>query len=179
MSYLPVLILAAGLVANIAIYKRQHRRFGTRDSGRVEKRSYAASRPTRLFRHVKYALYLAALAYLLLNPLVLNPVQPSPARLLLGALVGVSGLVLLFLSLEALGENYAPCDQGVLPRSRVRHGPYRTLKHPMYVANILQLVGAAIVSFGALIVVLILVYSCFVALIAREENAALDRHFPV
>lgn len=177
MSHVPDLILAAGLLANILLYKRHHRKYGTYRSGCERRIPYRVARATLWFRYVKYLLYLAAFVYILFNPGVPRSLKAGPgvATIGVGTLLGASGIVLLYASLEALGDNYAPCDKGLLPYERVSSGPYKYLTHPMYLANILQLAGAAFLKFGPLIVAIAVVYASFIAFIAREERAALEK----
>jgi len=178
MSHVPDLILAAGLLANIALYKRHHRKYGTcHHSGCGQRVRYKVGPATVCFRYVKYLLYLAALVYILFNPWAPSSLEAGPgiAAIGIGTLLGASGIVLLYASLESLGRNYAPCDKGLLPYELVSNGPYKHLSHPMYLANILQLAGAAFLKFGPLLVLIAAVYVSFIAVIAREETAALER----
>lgn len=169
MSWLTLASGALILWAQLSLYRRQGRRFPARDTG--ERRTYAVTMPTRLFRTLKFPLGAAVIVHLALLPL-----EPGPGwqRWLLGGIIALSGLLLLDRSLLALGEHFAPCDRGALPRSHVRSGPYRLLSHPIYVANLLIFGGMTVQSCSWLIasswVILAVIY-CFSA---RDENRALS-----
>ncbi len=166
------------IVANIALYKLHHKRIGPSDAGDAGDRStYALSRPTRLFAQAKYIMYIATATHVVVNPLWLNPGAPGTFRLIFGALLGIVSVLLLHASLKALGANYAPCHTGVLPKELVKSGPYRFFSHPIYLSQMLQNLSFAVLSFGYLIVAVLLISCCMYYFTIRDENRALGAHF--
>jgi protein-S-isoprenylcysteine O-methyltransferase Ste14 len=113
----------------------------------------------------------------------------ADSRVLLHVLGGdafrVAGLVVLiaatFLylrSMDCLGDNYSPCFDPHLPRGIVTRGPYRYVRHPVYLANILQGVGYTLAS-GSLWVLLLSGYGVFGILSALwKEESYLSETFP-
>ena len=167
----PVVLLCvlSLILAHTAIYQLAMRRH---DSWR-ERPRYPTSRLTRAFKWVLAAIYVVALADLPLALYVFGVEPPGPARLAAALALGVGALALLAWSLAALGENFSDCHDGRLPRAIVRHGPYRLLGHPIYVANVLLLVAITAMVLDAVMVTVTLVTALFYARSAREETRAL------
>ena len=121
---------------------------------------YCIRRPA--VRSDRVGLWLGLIAAFL--PLVSYP-KEIPTWLLIP---GLAGYVLTLWSLLALGRSFgiAPADRGL-----VRHGPYRLVRHPMYLGELVYrcaLVGASL-SAGNLVVLLALIL-VQVARIKREEK---------
>jgi protein-S-isoprenylcysteine O-methyltransferase Ste14 len=95
-----------------------------------------------------------------------------------GMLALIAATLLYIRSLGYLGNNYSPCFDAHLPFRIVTHGPYRYIRHPLYLANILQGIGYALAS-GSLWVLLLAAYGIFgiVRAIVREESY-LGKAFP-
>jgi protein-S-isoprenylcysteine O-methyltransferase Ste14 len=163
------------IAANIVLYKLHHKEIGL--SSATDRPTYVLSLPTRLFAQAKYIMYFACAAHVIANPLWLNPGSPGPLRLIAGILTGILSLLLLAASLRALGANYAPCHSGVLPKELVKNGPYRFCSHPIYLSNVLLYLSFALLSFGYLIVALLLTLCCMYYFAIRDENRALHAHF--
>ena len=97
---------------------------------------------------------------------------------LTGVIVLVAATLLYARSLRELGDNYSPCFDAHLPFRIVTNGPYGYIRHPLYLANILQGVGFILTS-GSLWVLLLAAYGIFgiIRAIVREEFY-LARTFP-
>jgi protein-S-isoprenylcysteine O-methyltransferase Ste14 len=134
---------------------------------------YPVSRFVRAFRFVLAGLYLVALADMPLAFYVLGVAPPPPLRFALALALGLIALALLAASLATLGENFSDCHDGRLPAAIVRHGPYRFLGHPIYVANVLLLCALTAMVLDAVMVAVTLVSAAFYLQSAREETRAL------
>ena len=79
--------------------------------------------------------------------------------------------VLYIVSMKHLGDNYSPCFDHHRPFRIVTQGPYGYVRHPLYLANILQGVGYGIVG-GSLWVLALSGYGVFsvVRALMREES---------
>lgn len=97
------------------------------------------------------------------------PLVSYPEEIAIWLLIpGLAGYALTLWSLLALGKSFgiAPADRGL-----VRHGPYRLVRHPMYLGELVYrcvLVGASL-NIGNLVVLLALIL-LQVARIQREEK---------
>ena len=97
---------------------------------------------------------------------------------LVGMIVLVAATLLYAKSLNQLGDNYSPCFDAHMPFRIVTNGPYRYIRHPLYLANILQGLGYILTS-GSLWVSLLAGYGIFVVIssLVREESYLVEE-FP-
>jgi protein-S-isoprenylcysteine O-methyltransferase Ste14 len=95
-----------------------------------------------------------------------------------GLVVLVATTLLYVKSMSRLGDNYSPCFDAHLPNRIVTRGPYRYVRHPIYLANILQGVGYTLAS-GSLWVLVLSGYGVFRILSAlSKEESYLSQAFP-
>jgi protein-S-isoprenylcysteine O-methyltransferase len=164
-----LLLLYALMGANLAIYGRR----ASERAAPPERPRYPISRMTRLFRRAMVAIWIAVLADIP-YALYVARVGPVPlARALAALAVGIAALGLLAWSLAALGENFAACYEPRLPAAIVRHGPYRVLRHPIYLSNLLLLGAALVAVFNWPLLAATLVLALFYARSIAEEDRAL------
>lgn len=95
-----------------------------------------------------------------------------------GIVALIAATLLYIKSLRYLGNNYSPCFDAHLPFRIVRHGPYRYIRHPLYLANILQGIGFTLAS-SSLWVLLLAAYGIvsIIRAIVKEESY-LGQRFP-
>ncbi len=112
------------------------------------------------------------------NSSVLLLVGLSESLRAAGMLALIAATLLYIRSLSYLGNNYSPCFDAHLPFRIVTLGPYRYIRHPLYLANILQGIGYTLAS-GSLWVLLLAAYGIVVVVrsLAREE-LYLAKKFP-
>jgi protein-S-isoprenylcysteine O-methyltransferase Ste14 len=95
-----------------------------------------------------------------------------------GLVVLVAATLLYVKALSRLGDNYSPCFDSHRPNRIVTRGPYRYIRHPIYLANILQGVGYTLAS-GSLWVLVLAGYGSFSILRAlSKEESYLSGTFP-
>ncbi|MGI9068081.1 MAG: methyltransferase family protein [Pyrinomonadaceae bacterium] len=97
---------------------------------------------------------------------------------LAGVVVLVAATLLCIKSMRDLGANYSPCFDSHRPLRIVTKGTYRYVRHPLYLANILQGLGYVIVS-SSLWVLLLSGFGIFkiVSALVKEESY-LTKTFP-
>jgi protein-S-isoprenylcysteine O-methyltransferase Ste14 len=78
---------------------------------------------------------------------------------------------LYFLSLRYLGSNYSPCYDSHLPYRIITSGPYRYIRHPMYLGKLVVGVGTFFLS-GSLWCLPLIVWLAFeiIRTVLREES---------
>jgi protein-S-isoprenylcysteine O-methyltransferase Ste14 len=167
------MMLLLGLVAaNMLVYFVHFRRYPV-DRGR---KTFALSRPTRLYRWAQVALYLGVIAHLVAYGLCAH--ASSMARLVVGSGLGAVGVALQQWSLASLGANFAACFEGLLPYERIRSGPYRWMRHPLYLGNMSLAIGILIATFDPFILLLVISLAVFYWFSMRDEDRMLDERFP-
>jgi len=95
-----------------------------------------------------------------------------------GMLILVFATFLYVSSLRCLGDNYSPFFDSYLPLRIVTNGPYKYVRHPIYLANILLATGFFLAS-GSLWIVVFGGYGVFKMIRAMlNEEASLTKTFP-
>lgn len=130
--------------------------------------------PVRRSREV---LAFAACTVAMAGVLVISGPSPgtSASLLLAGDAVAVAGCVWLLVSVLALGRCF-----GVLPEARgfVRRGPYRLVRHPVYLGEIVALVGLVVAAPAFWNVIVLALFVSAQIIRTRLEERALGEAFP-
>lgn len=105
------------------------------------------------------------------------PGTASALRVGVGVALALAGAVLGVLSARALGASLTPFPHPSREGSFVAHGPYRLVRHPIYLAGLLFLAGVSILlSPWALAVTAVL--GVLWALKSSVEERFLGEHYP-
>ena len=95
-----------------------------------------------------------------------------------GVLLLIFATFLYVPSLRYLGDNYSPFFDSYLPLRIVTNGPYKYVRHPVYLANILLGAGFFLAS-GSLWILVFGGYGVFKMIRAMlDEEASLRKTFP-
>jgi protein-S-isoprenylcysteine O-methyltransferase Ste14 len=132
------LYLLAGLIAHKALWEALKWRAAGYREIKLERQSIGV----KLIKGVKIAVLLGVVAQTM-TPDVL-PIMPSPVALrVVGALIYTSGLVIAMLGRVQLGASWNDIEAPRATRAQavVSHGLYRYIRHPIYVGDLLLLVG--------------------------------------
>lgn len=128
-------------------------------------------------RHVRGPLAFTACAVAMLAVIVVvGPARTTPPALLLaGDAVAVGGCVWILASVLALGRCF-----GVLPEARglVTRGPYRLVRHPVYLGEIAALAGLTLAAPMLWNLTVFVVFVAAQLTRMRLEEAALTEAFP-
>ena len=136
--------------------------------------SYWHKPPPLVERRDWRAVVTTALAIDALGLSSLQPVtRPDAVPLALGFML--AGTVLAFWSAWYLGASFS-----LLPQARqlVTTGPYRYVRHPIYLGGLLITVGEIWLRFSPLVVALNLIFVAAQIVRLRYEEQILDRAFP-
>jgi protein-S-isoprenylcysteine O-methyltransferase Ste14 len=164
-------VLMSGLVlAQFWLYRRHERKHPP-----PPRAPYPVSRLTRWFGVARLPLYAAGFIHLGVYRLLLRPDGPDLVAFAAGFGLALAGVALIGWALHALGDNFSACNRGAMPAKRVVSGPYRVLRHPIYVGNLMLVGGVVIVAPGAPIYAVLALLAVFYVAAARDENRALER----
>lgn len=121
---------------------------------------------------------LVTLASFWTNSQALLPFCEDHKLRLAGMTILIAATLLHFNSMKHLGENYSPCFDSHRPFLLVKQGPYKYVRHPIYLANILLCAGYSLASCS-IWVLAFSGYGAFKMLRAMEEEESyLSKTFP-
>lgn len=121
------------------------------------------------------------LLFLVIQTLFLNilPLSSDPARLrLIGTIIYFIGLLVAVVGRLQLGRNWANLeDYQVLPgQSLIQTGIYKYIRHPIYIGDVLLLLGLEL-ALNSWLVLGVIVLFLYVILQARKEENILANAF--
>jgi protein-S-isoprenylcysteine O-methyltransferase Ste14 len=122
--------------------------------------------------------YVVVLLWFFLPKWILWCQMPLPLWLRFGGMVtGAAGLLLLWRSHRALGRNFRPTLEVFNEQQLVTAGPYRMVRHPMYIAFLIMLASTGLISANWFIgiVGVLLIASITLVRIPREEALLRDQ----
>ena len=95
-----------------------------------------------------------------------------------GALLQSGATALYFWAIKHLGDSYSPCYDSHVPREIIITGPYRWIRHPMYLAKILIGLSQVLLtgSYWYIPAAIYLTMDTLKAL--RSEESYLPNHLP-
>jgi protein-S-isoprenylcysteine O-methyltransferase Ste14 len=96
----------------------------------------------------------------------------------LGLMISVGGMTLLVWSRLTLGRQYSPCYDSWAATQLVSSGPYRWIRHPMYSANLLMLIGFTLASGSLWLLIIFATLFVYFVASANFEETALQKSLP-
>ncbi len=108
-------------------------------------------------------------------PIVSHGLVEQPARETTSAVVLGVGLVAMLWALGALGTNIS-----VVPQARevISHGPYARVRHPLYAAELINVIGLCLAHTGPWTWLVLAALITFQVIRARREEEHLSRELP-
>lgn len=147
----------------------------------AEGRKLAAN--NKFYKAISYAAYVAQNAVCIAgfwsNADFLLKVHDSDVVRTFGAAVIVAATNLYFSALRHLGHNYSPCYDSHVPNEIIKDGPYKFVRHPMYLAKILLALGTFLMSGSLLLIPVSLWLLIEVIQSTKNEEAYLLASHPV
>jgi protein-S-isoprenylcysteine O-methyltransferase Ste14 len=118
----------------------------------------------------------ALLGTFLLTALALLPRQElPPIALALSSLLIIAGMLTSFVVLRWLGRAFSIMAEA---RRLVTHGPYRFVRHPLYVCEELAVIGTFIQVISPLAIVVFIMHGVFQIRRILNEEMVLEETFP-
>ena len=96
----------------------------------------------------------------------------------IGASLCALSLIMLFISRYNLKDNYSPCYNMKAPKDFIRHGIYKLVRHPIYLSNLILMVGVFLISGSAWICLNFLILFMYYLISAIKEERYLSQKFP-
>jgi len=96
---------------------------------------------------------------------------------IIGIVIATIGIAIFVAAKTRLGASYSPCFDSYIPQDIVRDGIYRHIRHPIYTANIIFLIGVFVATGNILAAANVILLSYYYWRSAKVEEAALAREF--
>lgn len=80
-------------------------------------------------------------------------------------------------SYKTLGDNYSQDILILKEHSLIQKGPFRFIRHPQYLAQILMDIGGGIATLSFIVIIIALIEIPFLIMRARLEEKILEKHF--
>jgi len=149
-------------------------------------RHYAEGRKAapsiRSFKLLSKTLFVLSMCFTLISYWVTSPLLPrlhhSLWLQLSGALLVLTGYILLQQSFKTLGNNYSPLFDAYLPEQLVTTGHYQQIRHPVYLYNLFVSFGLALSSGLWWVLIFASIGFGFVLRAIALEEQYLKEHFP-
>jgi protein-S-isoprenylcysteine O-methyltransferase Ste14 len=108
----------------------------------------------------------------------LSALPPTPLRSAVGDVLCVLGLLLALWARVTLGRNWSPSVTFKKGHELIRTGPYALVRHPIYTAVLLMIIGTMIFigRIGGIIFVAVAIAGFWIKL--RAEERLMTTHFP-
>jgi protein-S-isoprenylcysteine O-methyltransferase Ste14 len=170
------LILAMILVTAVGI-SGYHRRRAQQTSGAIARRQEA---PRLIALRLAFGLPLlfSLLAFLVRPGLVTWARAPIPESIRwIGVAIGVMSVPLVVWVMKSIGPNISETVLTKREHVLVTHGPYRWVRHPLYITGLLLLISATLIASNWLIGTLTVVAAIAIRyiVIPTEEAALLEK----
>lgn len=166
--------LFLGMVIHKLIWEVLKRRHPQPPSGQIKETSIIKS----LIKIAKVIFLIFLLLQTLILP-VLFPISSQPLFIqVMGLIIYTFGLLVAILGRIQLGENWANLeDYQVLQEQKlVNHGVYQYIRHPIYLGDLLLILGLEL-ALNSWLLLLIIPLACVVYYQARNEEMILSAAF--
>ena len=96
--------------------------------------------------------------------------------------IGISisgfGISMFAIARFTLGKNYSPCYDSYIPKSINTKGIYSIIRHPIYTANLILMIGIFVSSASAIVAFNMAILFLYYTISAFIEERAIEKKFP-
>ena len=103
---------------------------------------------------------------------------PGPVQQGIGLLLGILGFVILAWGKAQLGQHFSPCYKARVPTGLVDTGLYGWVRHPLYSAAMLGLLGVCLFTSSLVLIATAIIVVFTMRRCAMAEEEALSGTFP-
>ena len=141
----------------IGVFLRMSFSYTSKRKNRVYSIGKQAAPSIGVFKNLSKFLFVSSMLLTLLSywlPLkLLIQIPPSDFQQVIGALIVAYGSYRLARVFSILGNNYSPVFDAYQPFELITQGPYRIIRHPIYLYNLFVSFGLAISSGSGLVAI--------------------------
>lgn len=172
-------IIASAFVVVMALisaifYNHKGRWYSKNKRGRIK--SPASFR--FVYRYIQLTTIVASIGSFLTDNLIFLELHDMVFLLYFGISISTIAMALFISAKLSLGEHYSPCFDSFIPRDIVQEGLYRYVRHPIYISNIVLLIGVFISSGSLWILLNIVLLGFYYLNSALREELVLLEEFP-
>ena len=121
---------------------------------------------------------IASLGSFLTNHLLFLQLYNNVVLLYIGISISTIAITLFVSAKLTIGEQYSPCFDSYVPNDIVQDGLYKYIRHPIYMANIILLLGMVVATGSVWIIINVIVLTTYYVLSAYKEEEVLSKRFP-
>jgi len=165
----------------VGVFLRMSLNYTQKRANRVYANGRKAAPSVRSFKYLSKILFVSSMlmtisSYWISSSLLLQ-VHSNPYLKLIGVIIVLYGCFRLEVALHSLGKNYSPLFDAYQPFKLITHGPYQSIRHPIYLYNLFVSFGLAISSGSALVAINAVIGLVFILKTIRLEENFLTETF--
>ncbi len=151
-------------------------------------RKYAESKTEKIptpssfsfvYRYIQITTIVASIGSFLSNSPIFLEFHNHVFWVYFGISIATIAIILFVTAKLNLGNEYSPCFDSFVPKDIIQEGLYRYVRHPIYTANIILLIGMVIASGSMWIVLNLILLTVYYVLSAYKEEEVLKKKFPI
>lgn len=131
-----------------------------------------------VYRYIQLTTILASIGSFLTDSPIVLELHDNVILLYSGISISTIAMALFISAKLSLGVHYSPCFDSYVPRDIVQEGLYRYVRHPIYVSNIILLIGVFVASGSLWILLNIIILAVYYVSSALREEIVLLEEFP-
>ncbi len=132
-----------------------------------------------VYRYIQLSTIIASLGSFLTNHALFLQLHNSVVLLYIGIYISTIAITLFVYAKLTIGEQYSTCFDSYVPNDIVQDGLYKYIRHPIYMANIILLIGMVVATGSIWIIINVVVLTAYYLLSAYKEEEVLSKRFPI
>ncbi len=173
-------IIAFISLMSIGYYRRGNRKYPRDNEKRREKKQISTRWESPLMKAVRVLMslfYILAFVFVLYpEPFDIFKIEIPDYLRVVGILGTILGTVVIIWATRTLGDNFSPVLEIREGHQLVTKGPYRWVRHPMYVGNVIWILSFILLSAWWIFALYLIIFVVFIMIIrtSKEEQMLLE-----
>ncbi len=130
-----------------------------------------------IHKYLRFSTFIFASLSIYTNNIYLYKILSSEYIYIGASLCSIS-IAVLFIARYNLKNNYSPCYDMKAPRDFIQHGMYKIVRHPIYLSNLMLLIGVFLISGSIWILFNFSILFIYYFISAIKEERYLLKKFP-